>query len=334
MRECTVTLAPSQTLGDEAAPRLVLVTSGRSRIEVKLDGKAPLGEPTFVQDNVRSPFEFKTDGSIDAFRTSSVGQAIMSGQVFFITARLSDGTYVSSRYDAIDFDAVLTRIQASCPFDAEVLMSSLNDRRLEERALNLSSEDLTMIRWALLRRYENQQEKPSETFFLSQQDREYLKRYALQNGLPVSGYLTGPTAKKLLAEAALLTPPPPPPPPHSDYFTFHLCNQSRVTIALATSSHVSPTSSDFKVEGWWLINRGNCIDLSFAKGWFYFYGEKKDLGGSLYWGANDIKLCVTYPGPFERVNKAGYKCSSSRLKGFHAIFIASDQDTYNYTMNP
>ena len=213
MRECTATLAPSQTLGDDEAPRLIIVTSGRNSIQVELRGKSPLEEPTLVQSNVRSSFEFATDGSIDAFRRSTVGQAIMSGRVFFITVQLSDGTYVSSRYEAIAFDSVLARIQASCPFEAEMLMSNLDSQRAAERALNLSSDDLTMIRWDLLRKYEYQQEKPSETFSLSDQDREYLKRYALQNGLPVSSYLTSTTAKRLLGEAALLTPPPPPPPP-------------------------------------------------------------------------------------------------------------------------
>ena len=120
----------------------------------------------------------------------------------------------------------------------------------------------------------------------------------------------------------------------NDYFTFHLCNKSNVDIAVAVSHQMAPDDDRFMVSGWFIVNRGDCQDLGpYAKGWFYFYGEQHN-SGRLYWGSDDIKLCVKYPGPFDRINEANYTCKGSeKLKGFYSVEIGQDDDTYSFTMH-
>ncbi len=129
-------------------------------------------------------------------------------------------------------------------------------------------------------------------------------------------------------------PDTPPPPVHSAYFTFHLCNKSKYDVALVISRMVSAEDTRFQVSGWYVVDRGECSDFGpYPKGWFYFYGERHNAS-SPYWGANDLKLCVAYPGPFERVNVGGYKCKKKeKLKGFIGRLVADDQDVYSFNLN-
>ena len=118
----------------------------------------------------------------------------------------------------------------------------------------------------------------------------------------------------------------------SGQFLFRVCNNSGVTAAVAISPHVSTSDSRFRVVGWYVAEPG-CTNIgSYPKGWFYFFAEQRN-SGRIYWGNNDIQLCVEHPGPFDRVNVAGYTCDSSDLKGFSSEFIDAGTGTYTWTLN-
>jgi hypothetical protein len=99
-----------------------------------------------------------------------------------LAKRTGAGGYVSSRYERIDFDTILMKIEAACPFDAESLMTDLRPRQRAERALSLPEPDLNLIRWALLKRYDSKTSlsvAPDARSELSSTERGYLKRYAV-----------------------------------------------------------------------------------------------------------------------------------------------------------
>ena len=240
-RNCTVLLKPTQTLGDNLAPRLTLVTSGASRLSFGVDGPAQYSNLVIVQNNVRRPLVGTDNASIEQFRLSEIGKALKSQRLFFITAQRSDsGKYVSSRYERIDLDAILVKIESVCPFDTESLMTDLSSRERTERALSIPASDLTLIRWVLNKKYAGSLNRPEPSSSLSQQERTYLKRYAGDNALPLSQYLTAETARKLISEGQLIanltTPvsaptrtlrPSSPSPPKSNFWSF---NGSKVLL--------------------------------------------------------------------------------------------------------
>lgn len=205
-RNCTVLLKPALTFGESTAPRLVLVTNGLSRLSFGVERPSQYSGVVIVQDNMRRPSAAIENGSsLQQFRVSEIGKAISSGRLFFVTAQRSDTRdFVSSRYERIDFDAVLSRVELACSFDAENLMANTATRESAERMLSILSPDLTLIRWALNKKYGGASAKPEPRTFLTELERSHLKRYASDSGLPASGYLTAETARKLVAEGQLL----------------------------------------------------------------------------------------------------------------------------------
>lgn len=218
-RNCTVVLKPTQSLGDDLAPQLALITSGQSRLSYGLAKPGQYTGAVIVQNNVRRPFASGDNLSGEQFRYSDLGRALKSQPFFFITAQQA-GTarYVSSRYQGIDLQAILTRIETHCPFDAESMLSDVSSRQKAEQALSISASDLTLIRWALVKRYGGTSTKPDQAYSLAPLERGYLKRYNSDNGLPISEYLTADTASRLSIEGqqiakAALPPPAPATPP-------------------------------------------------------------------------------------------------------------------------
>jgi hypothetical protein len=203
-RECTVTLQPSRTLGGEDAPRLMLVTTGQDRLTADIRSGERYQDMVIVQNNKRTPFVAAVRETPARFSDSAIAKAIKSGKMFFITARQTGaGDFVSSRYEAISFDAILNQIEVNCPFDAESLMSDLSDRRREEDELDLSYSATGLIRWVLRKKYHGENGKPDQAT-LTQDDRKDLKRYAAENDYPISSYLTASLARELVAEGKVL----------------------------------------------------------------------------------------------------------------------------------
>ena len=114
-RSCKLVLVPAQSLG--AAPRLMLLTDGLSRLSFGIEGAAQYESVAVVRNNTRMPLIGSTGVTAQQFLTSDMGKAVKSQRLFFVTARRVDsGKYVSSRYERIDFDAVQRRIEANCAF--------------------------------------------------------------------------------------------------------------------------------------------------------------------------------------------------------------------------
>jgi uncharacterized membrane protein len=116
-------------------------------------------------------------------------------------------------------------------------------------------------------------------------------------------------------------------------FRFRVCNQSNVTSSVAILSRVSTGDNRFVVKGWWTVGAGDCEWIGyFPQGWVYFYAEQRN-SGRIYWGGNDVSICIRYPGPWERINSTGYNCRSDEaLKGFIGDFISSNTGTYTWTL--
>ena len=115
-------------------------------------------------------------------------------------------------------------------------------------------------------------------------------------------------------------------------FLFRICNASAVPAAAAVTSRVSPTDNRWVVRGWWIVNAGDCANIgNFPKGWIYFYAEQKD-SGQIYWGGSAVQLCITYPGPFERINTTGFTCENNELKGFDSEQVGPGTGTFTWTL--
>jgi uncharacterized membrane protein len=117
-------------------------------------------------------------------------------------------------------------------------------------------------------------------------------------------------------------------------FRFQVCNRTNVSASVATSSLVSVGDSRFEVQGWWTVGPGSCEWIGyFPQGWFYYYAEQTNTG-QYVWQGKDVSLCVQYPGPFDRINIAGYNCQSNEaLRGFTSDFISASTGTFTANLN-
>jgi hypothetical protein len=200
-RSCTVALLPSQSLGGTNSPRLVVTTEGLSRLSFGIEGSAQYDDVMLVRNNERRPLASVASATVAEFLASDAAKALRSQRPFSVTARRRDtGKLVSSRYDRLDLDSILRRVEANCPFDAEALMTDVSDRERAERALGLSQSDIDAVRRGLSKKYVPQAGQPAAPGPLSAVERANLKRYAAENGLPASQYLTPELARRLRAD--------------------------------------------------------------------------------------------------------------------------------------
>jgi uncharacterized membrane protein len=327
-RSCTVLLKPAMTFGDDLAPRLVLTTNGQSRLSFGIQNAGAYADAVIVQDNMRKPFAGSDNASADQFLASDLSKALGSKRLFFVTARRGKGgRYVSSRYEAVDFDAVLTRLEAACPFDAESLMADTSQRQKAEQALALSTTDLTFIRWSLNKRYGGPSGEPDSRSALSQTERSYLKRYAADNNLPISQYLTASVAQRLIADGKSIAE-------QAKTVAFEVCNQTLAQAAVAVAARQKPDSNELTLSGWRIVDAGACKTLgSYGRGKIYVMAEANNGGGG--WYGSDVKYCVERPGPFERTASPGSSClANGHLVGFQQINANGDKYTWTLDRPP
>ena len=200
-RRCLVTFFPSMTLGDTAAPRLQMSTSGLDKLSIGVENPVRFQDLEFVHNNVRRSFSYTSDATADQVKASEIWKAMRSQALFHVTGKSSEGgKYVSSRYDGINMEVVLLKLEEHCPFDAEALMADVSRRERAEQALSLSPTDIKFLRWALGKRYGGLTSDPGYRSALGADDRAFLKRYYAEHNLPVSQYLTGPTYRVLRSE--------------------------------------------------------------------------------------------------------------------------------------
>jgi hypothetical protein len=361
-RTCKVRITPVLTEGGSRAPALVLATLGPNAIDslqITLENEAKFSEPVVVFNNERAPLKLATykasgttgDLSPGAFMSSPLAVAAKSGKPFHVTAKHADSRgFVSGRFEGVDLVDILKKLGMSCLFDVESYLGD-DEARAREAALGLSYNDVEIIRWVLLKKYQGRSEMPNYSTGLRGVERTFLKKYYTEKGLGPSGYLSSNIVSILKSDAKLLnippetpayTPPPPPAPepePPSDTFVFKLCNTSSHVIASAVAGRTYASPGEHRVAGWYIVGRGDCEVIgTYLKGWFYIYGEEKDSGGRWYWGGKKTKddawVCVVYPGPFDR--SAANKCKGKRRKGFTGKLVDDSMlidGVYTYTMN-
>jgi uncharacterized membrane protein len=121
----------------------------------------------------------------------------------------------------------------------------------------------------------------------------------------------------------------------SQTFDYVFCNKTRIKVLVAVATLVSPGDKRFKVEGWWTIPAEQCANIgAFPKGWAYYYAEQDDPD-TARWEADDVGICVEYPGPFERILTPNYSCASNqKIQGFKSIFVDADTGVITITLNP
>src|SRR5205823_2200071 len=95
------------------------------------------------------------------------------------------------------------------------------------------------------------------------------------------------------------------------FFMLKVCNKSTRRASVAVMGRTAPDSDDWHVQGWWTVPVGQCSSLSkYVKGTIHVFAQ--EYGNSSFaWKGNGPKLCVDFPGPFDRVNRAGSNCRSS-----------------------
>jgi hypothetical protein len=205
-RSCTAVLLPAQTLGGAQAPRLALITTGPARLSFGIERFDQYRDVVIVRNNLRRPLQRTENVGLDQFANSDMAKALRSGRVFFVTARRIDsGQLVSSRYQPVAFDGILAQIETHCPFDAEALISDLSERERAERELGLSQSDLALVRSVLNKKYPGMATETPGRTSLTAGERGYVRRYAAENGLPASRYLTSALVRLLKAEAVPAT---------------------------------------------------------------------------------------------------------------------------------
>ncbi|MCG6207969.1 DUF1036 domain-containing protein [Rhodopseudomonas sp. HC1] len=110
-------------------------------------------------------------------------------------------------------------------------------------------------------------------------------------------------------------------------FTLKYCNRDTDEIALALSFLENP-SGPYIVRGWFRVDVNECKTLRFSRGTFYYFAQRY---GAKFptWGSDDLKLCVSYPGPFRYRNADPRECSGDEEKRpFTSVFVRSDQSDY------
>lgn len=204
---CTISLLPEEKTADDA-PILTVRGGGNSKSDslgVTAVMRAPVTQMQLVAQNARNLFP-----TIPMARAPTVVRTRLWRDLaafardkapFYVTARLADGSYASSRYDSVDPLGIVRLLEQDCGFASDQLSAKTDSQRLaEEQALNIRGDDLRHIRWVLVRRYAPGSTEPGETSELTSLDRGFLERYTTEIGQPKSRFLTRIVADRLLHE--------------------------------------------------------------------------------------------------------------------------------------
>jgi uncharacterized membrane protein len=109
-----------------------------------------------------------------------------------------------------------------------------------------------------------------------------------------------------------------------------ICNRSSYDVLGVITANPSSNDSRWLISGWYRVGRGSCRDIKYvpAGHWIYMYAEA-DGGSDNWWGENNRRFCVTYPGPFERYISDDYNCGGFNLKQFKSFFVDTPTFTWN-----
>ena len=112
-------------------------------------------------------------------------------------------------------------------------------------------------------------------------------------------------------------------------FDYTFCNKTGQVFCIATWWRRRQALHAAVDDGRYCANIG-----AFPKGWAYYYAEQ-DEPGTARWEADDVGICVEYPGPFERILTPNYSCGSNqKIQGFKSIFVDADSASVTITLDP
>lgn len=204
---CTVTLIPEMRSSDDS-PLLVITSGGAGKpgvLGIDAGSETRPVELQFVARNKRVPFQAMPPKEASVVARSALWKELdaihKAGAPFFLTARMEDGSWTSSRYEKVDPLGIIRLLEQNCDFrSAQLTARSTADLAADEKALGLRPDDYRHIRWVLTRKFDPTAGEPILAATFSSSDRLKIERYAKSVGQPASQYLDRTLANMLLSE--------------------------------------------------------------------------------------------------------------------------------------
>lgn len=203
---CTVTLIPTASRGE--GPRIVVRTRGKwqpDSLSIGYVAPSGAGLPEIVFRNQRKPFEPVAMQPAARVRLTAIWQILERARRFrqpvFLTSRMAGGAFVSTRYDGLDPQGIISILETQCGFQSTTLTArGPADHAALENRLRLNRDQIRHIRWILASRFGGRWVGEPRGARITARERVWIERYTrLKNGRP-SRYLTRESANMLLRE--------------------------------------------------------------------------------------------------------------------------------------
>jgi len=119
----------------------------------------------------------------------------------------------------------------------------------------------------------------------------------------------------------------------TQFFMLKVCNKSDRRASVAAMGKTSFDSDEWHVQGWWNVAPRQCSNLKkYVKGKIYLFAQE-DGNPSVMWQGTALRTCVASPGPFDRVDRDGYKCGvRERLVSF--LSFSTSDDSFVWNLSP
>lgn len=201
---CVVDLLPNAVYGSSLRLTIRSLGVDSDQIGIALTSDTALANPEFVFRNRRSAFEAMSLQPASSFARSELWrileQAAASDEPLFITARTSDGDWASARYEGISPRQIIQLLELNRCYSAiEVTAESPVGPIERERALGLSRNQITHIRWVLAKRNNVTTPPNIRARILDGNDRRRLLLFSRDAGVGRTRYLNAELARLLLA---------------------------------------------------------------------------------------------------------------------------------------
>jgi hypothetical protein len=119
----------------------------------------------------------------------------------------------------------------------------------------------------------------------------------------------------------------------AQFFMLKVCNKSNRRASIAAIGRTSIESEEMHVEGWWNVPPHQCSNLKrYVRGTIYLFAQE-DGNPAVMWQGSALRACVATPGPFDRVNRDGYKCAPHERPVSFLVFSASDE-SFVWNLSP
>lgn len=111
-------------------------------------------------------------------------------------------------------------------------------------------------------------------------------------------------------------------------FDFRVCNRTDYAAATAIIAR-KELGASWSAIGWHAVSANSCINVGkYVKGKVYVLAKVNNEPRG--WTGNDVKQCVEFPGPFNRVISKDYVCpSTGRVLGFFEATVSEQSYTWD-----